>query len=165
MTFYRIRPCKPDEAAIVARHRVEMFRDMGEVPTEDLARELLAKSTSALAAALADDTYVGWFAVDSDDKVIAGAGAHIKPQLPRISPTGTRIESGPLPLVVNVYTVPEWRGRGIARALMRVLMDWAVTRGADRIVLHASDQGRPLYESLGFHPTNEMRWSAPETDG
>jgi GNAT superfamily N-acetyltransferase len=165
MTSYGIRPCKPDDAAIIARHRVEMFRDMGEVPTEDLARELLAKSTSALAAALADDTYVGWFAVDSDDKVIAGAGAHIKPQLPRILPTGTRVESGPLPLVVNVYTEPEWRGRGIARALMRVLMDWAVTRGADRIVLHASDQGRPLYESLGFHPTNEMRWSAPEPDG
>ncbi|MBV8805303.1 MAG: GNAT family N-acetyltransferase [Sinobacteraceae bacterium] len=161
MTSYEIRPCKPDDAAIIARHRVEMFRDMGQVPTEDLARELLAKSTSALAAALADDTYVGWFAVDSDRKVIAGAGAHIKSQLPRVSPTGTRIESGPVPLVVNVYTVPEWRGRGIARALMRVLMDWAVTRGADRIVLHASDQGRPLYESLGFHPTNEMRWFAP----
>ena len=165
MSSYRIRPCKPDEAAIAARHRVEMFRDMGHVPTEPLARELLDKSTSALAAALADGTYVGWFAVDADGKVIAGVGADIKPQLPRVSPSGTRIESGPVPLIVNVYTVPEWRGQGIARALMRVLMDWAVSRGAARIVLHASDQGRPLYESLGFHPTNEMRWFAPESGG
>jgi hypothetical protein len=25
------------------------------------------------------------------------------------------------------------------------------------VSLHASDFGRPLYESLGFRPTNEMR--------
>ena len=25
------------------------------------------------------------------------------------------------------------------------------------VTLHASDKGRPLYESLGFEPTNEMR--------
>jgi hypothetical protein len=30
-------------------------------------------------------------------------------------------------------------------------------RKVRRIVLHASDYGRPLYERLGFVPTNEMR--------
>jgi GNAT superfamily N-acetyltransferase len=142
-----------------------MFRDMGEVPTQELARELFDKSVSALTAALADGTYVGWFAVDETDAVIAGAGAHIKPQLPRISHGGTRVSTGTVPLVVNVYTEPEWRGRGIARALMRTLMDWAINQGADRIVLHASDQGRPLYTSLGFDSTNEMRWCPPRVDG
>ena len=161
MTRYHIRPCTQDDAATVARHRVEMFRDMGEVPTDDLARELLDKSTSALAAALADGTYVGWLAVGDPGNVIAGAGAHIKPQLPRISHDRARVEVTPVPLVVNVYTESEWRGQGIARALMRVVMKWAATRGADRVVLHASDAGRPLYISLGFHPTNEMRWFPP----
>jgi GNAT superfamily N-acetyltransferase len=162
MRPYRIRPCTPDDAATVARHRVEMFRDMGEVPSDELAKELFDKSTVALAAILADGTYVGWVAVDDAGKVIAGAGAHIKPQLPRISHSGSRVEAGPVPLAVNVYTDPEWRGQGVARALMRVMMDWAQARGADRIVLHASKQGRPLYESLGFNPTNEMRWFSPE---
>jgi len=40
---------------------------------------------------------------------------------------------------------------------MKVLMQWAVEQGADRLVLHASDAGRPLYVSLGFEATNEMR--------
>jgi GNAT superfamily N-acetyltransferase len=155
---YNIRRCNRDDAATVARHRVEMFREMGEVPTEALARELLDESTSVLAAVLADGTYVGWFAVDNDGKVIAGAGAHIKPQLPRIAHGQTRVEVSPVPLVVNVYTEPEHRGKGIARALMRALMEWASETGADRMVLHASDAGRPLYTSLGFAPTNEMRW-------
>jgi GNAT superfamily N-acetyltransferase len=139
-----------------------MFREMGEVPTEDLARDLLGKSTTALAAALADATYVGWFAASPDGKVVAGVGAHIKPQLPRMTHSRTRVAVTPVPLVVNVYTEVEWRGRGIARALMRVLMDWAVSIGAERVVLHASDAGRPLYVSLGFAATNEMRWFTPE---
>lgn len=162
MTHYHIRSCTKDDAATVARHRVEMFREMGEVPTDELARELLDKSTSALAAALADGTYVGWLAVDDHDRVIAGAGAHIKPQLPRMSHDRSRVEVAPVPLVVNVYSERECRGQGVARALMRVLMKWAATLGSDRVVLHASDAGRPLYTSLGFHPTNEMRWFPPK---
>jgi GNAT superfamily N-acetyltransferase len=160
---YSIRRCDTDDAATVARHRVEMFREMGEVPTDALARELLDESTSALATVLADGTYVGWFAVDHATKVIAGAGAHVKPQLPRIAHGQTRVEVSPVPLVVNVYTEPEYRGQGIARALMRVLMEWAAGIGADRVVLHASDAGRPLYTSLGFAPTNEMRWFPSNT--
>jgi GNAT superfamily N-acetyltransferase len=158
MTHYHIRRCSGDDAATIARHRTEMFREMGDVPTDELARELLRKSAVVLAALLADGTYVGYFAVNDDGKVIAGAGAHIKPQLPHVSHDGKRIADTPVPLIVNVYTEPEFRGRGIARALMRALMEWATGLGADRVVLHASDAGRPLYESLGFDATNEMRW-------
>jgi hypothetical protein len=38
-------------------------------------------------------------------------------------------------------------------------MDWSREQGFDRVVLHASDAGRPLYEKIGFKPTNEMRWT------
>lgn len=163
MARYHIRTCNENDAPIIARHRVEMFRDMGDVPTESLARELLEKSTAALAAALAEGTYAGWFAVHQDGRVIAGAGAHIKPHLPRIAhDQQVRVVATPVPLVVNVYTEPEFRSQGVARALMSALMDWAAARGSDRIVLHASEAGRPLYASLGFRPTNEMRWCPPE---
>jgi GNAT superfamily N-acetyltransferase len=162
MTHYHLRACTLDDAAIVARHRVEMFREMGEVPTDALARELLDKSTAALAAALADASYVGWLAVGEHGKVIAGAGVHIKPQLPRMSHDRARVEVNPAPLVVNVYTERDCRGQGIARALMHAVMKWASTVGSDRVVLHASDAGRPLYVSLGFNPTNEMRWFPPK---
>jgi GNAT superfamily N-acetyltransferase len=162
MHQYNIRRCTQDDAATVARHRVEMFREMGDVPTDDLAQELLEKSILALAATLADGTYVGWFAIDGDGNVIAGAGVHIKPSLPRISHDHLRVVDTPVPLAVNVYTETDWRGRGVARALMRAMMGWASAQGTDRVVLHASDAGRPLYESLGFSPTNEMRWFVPK---
>ena len=159
MTKYIIRQATAGDAPTIARHRVSMFRDMGQVPTDTLAAELLERSTSSLDALLRQGSYVGWFAVDEDGRVLAGVGAHIKPQLPRISHDGAAVDTGAVPLVVNVYTEFEWRGRGIARALMNRLMEWAGFQGFDRVLLHASEFGRPLYQSLGFVPSNEMRWS------
>ena len=158
MTGYTIRRTTPSDAAVVAQHRVSMFRDMGEVPTPALAIELLEASQAALAALLREGSYVGWLAVDAHDEVLAGAGVHIKSTLPRITHQGL-VAAGPLPLAVNVYTEPGSRRRGIARALMQAMMEWAKVQGFDRLLLHASDGARPLYRSLGFAPTNEMRWS------
>lgn len=158
MTTFDIRRAVLADAPCIARHRVNMFSDMGQVPSERLASELLAASTAAIHAALDEGTYMGWLATSADGTVIGGAGVHIKPQLPRITADGLRVATDSVPLVVNVYTEPQWRGRGVARALMRIVMQWATQSGHDRVVLHASDQGRELYKSLGFAATNEMRW-------
>jgi hypothetical protein len=40
---------------------------------------------------------------------------------------------------------------------MQSLLSALAERKVTRIVLHASDDGRRLYERLGFVPTNEMR--------
>lgn len=156
---FSIRPAGVSDAAVIAHHRVAMFRDMGQVPTDELASQLLSESTAALAALLSEGSYVGYLAVGADQEVIGGAGVHIRPQLPRMSRDGTYVATRPVPLLVNVYTEPQWRRRGIARELVVVLMRWATERGVDQMVLHASDAGRALYASLGFAATNEMRWS------
>jgi hypothetical protein len=74
--------------------------------------------------------------------------------------------TAPVPLVVNMYSETDFRGMGIACALplMNTLLKWATAQSYDRVALHASDAGRPLYQSLAFVPTNEMRWS-PTDDG
>ena len=51
-----------------------------------------------------------------------------------------------------MYTDPEFRRQGIARRLMQTMIDWCRKEGFVRVDLHASDKGRPLYESLGFEP-------------
>jgi Predicted acetyltransferase len=64
-------------------------------------------------------------------------------------------------IVLNVYTDRAWRRRGVAEALMRAVINWAREERLDRLVLHASDEGRALYERLGFAATNEMRFQGP----
>jgi GNAT superfamily N-acetyltransferase len=62
-------------------------------------------------------------------------------------------------LVLNVYVERAWRRRGVARRLMQEIFAWASEAGIVRIVLHASADGRALYEALGFVDTNEMRYT------
>jgi hypothetical protein len=37
------------------------------------------------------------------------------------------------------------------------MVAWCRAQGYAGVSLHATDEGRPLYESMGFAPTNEMR--------
>ena len=58
--------------------------------------------------------------------------------------------------VNSVYVVPALRRCGIAKELMRCGLDWLRRRGCVMARLRTSDDGRPLYESLGFAPGTEM---------
>jgi GNAT superfamily N-acetyltransferase len=155
---YTLRAATAADAMTIARHRVSMFRDMGMLDDHDAAA-LAAGSQAHLTTALADGTYVGWL-IEHDGVTVAGAGVVLRPLLPRPeSPNG-----GEDAEVLNVYTEPVHRHRGLARRLVEHVLVWARARGLQRISLHASDEGRPLYEQLGFVPTNEMRreWTTKE---
>lgn len=52
--------------------------------------------------------------------------------------------------VLNVYVKPEYRRQGIAKNIMDKLLKDAKAMGLDYVELKATEQGRGLYESLGF---------------
>lgn len=134
-----------------------MFRDMGKLGSHQ-EEALLAATASYLRDALETAEYVGWVAeATGTSSVIGGAGAQIRSILPRPRPGSEELELGPEAIVLNVYVEPAWRRRGVADGLMRAVLDGLAERGIRRIVLHASDEGRRLYERLGFVATNEMR--------
>ncbi len=55
--------------------------------------------------------------------------------------------------VSSVYTRPGFRRQGISRRLMERLIADARALRIDRLILWATDIGRPLYERLGFEPS------------
>ena len=57
----------------------------------------------------------------------------------------------------SLYIEPTFRGRGIGRRLTQTIIAWCRERGFGWVYLQASNLGRPLYESLGFEPSSEMR--------
>jgi GNAT superfamily N-acetyltransferase len=52
--------------------------------------------------------------------------------------------------VMSVYTVSSHRRRGVARALLGLALEEARRRGLRRLVLHPTEDGESLYETLGF---------------
>ncbi len=57
--------------------------------------------------------------------------------------------------LMNVYTLREWQRRGIARGMVSMLIEQARKRGVTEISLDATDEGRLLYEKLGFKASDE----------
>jgi len=104
-----------------------------------------------LEEALGDGSYRGWLAM-SDGDIVGGGGVLLCswPASPK-DPLLLR------PIILNVYTEPEFRGRGVARRIMNAILDWLRDQEFASVSLHASDAGRHLYEGLGFVATNEMR--------
>jgi GNAT superfamily N-acetyltransferase len=153
-----IRRATVADAEILARHRVEMFREMGQV-TPGVSGLLFEASRAYFVEAIPADRYIGWVCEGPTGprEVIGGAGLQLRDLAPRPDRTGQRLASGPEGYVLNVFTEPQWRRQGVAELLMRALMEWATARGVQRLSLHASAEGRPLYEKLGFTPANEFR--------
>jgi GNAT superfamily N-acetyltransferase len=62
-----------------------------------------------------------------------------------------------------VLTHPDYRRRGFARALVAQALEIARERNVQTLKLDATDQGRPLYQSLGFvdeQPVERWGWEA-----
>lgn len=151
MTTYRIRPATTQDAEVVLRHRRRMFEDMGHADRQALDA-MLAIADPLIRRRLLDGTYRGWLIETPDGVVVAGGGVIILEFQPH--PLDPRPQRA---WVVNMFTEPEHRRRGLARQLMQAIVAWCRSEGMRFLYLHASDGGRPLYESLGFEPTNEMR--------
>jgi GNAT superfamily N-acetyltransferase len=139
-----------------------MFQDMGQLPPSAFD-SLRAAAETALAGALARGQCVGWLLTPDGEPgmVVAGAGVQLRDVLPHPVDIGGEagVAAGRHGIVLNVFTEPAWRRRGLAKLLMRHVLEWARAQRLDRLVLHASAEARALYERLGFVATNEMRFS------
>lgn len=139
-----------------------MFRDMGELPSE-MFDSFRAQSLDALRKMFEQRSYVGWLASPHDDvnKIVAGAGVQLREVPPHPQPDATGkidVVAGRQAIIQNVYTEAEWRRRGLAGLLIKRIIDWTREQGIQSLVLHASDDGRAVYERLGFIQTTEMRF-------
>jgi GNAT superfamily N-acetyltransferase len=148
---FHIRPGTLADILSITRHRLGMMLEMGLATPDQCAaydpdfrafaqREMSAGNFHSFLAA-------------SSTGVIAGGGAVYVVVWP--GNPYDRLQKRVF--ILNVYTEPEFRRRGIARAVVGAMVDWCRAQGFHSIRLLASEAGRPLYQSMGFLPTNEMK--------
>jgi ribosomal protein S18 acetylase RimI-like enzyme len=114
---------------------------------------------------LADGRYVGLFLEDDSaanthpPTVLAACGIFYMDFPPHyLDPKPVRA------YLLNFYTAPEARGRGLAKQLLQLAVDDCRARDVAVITLHASPFGRPIYEQFGFTQNNELILK-PKPDG
>jgi len=148
---FALRPIRPADAPLLARQRAALFRDMHEFSAAAVRRH--GRSFRPwLLRELRAGRLVGRVAESSSGVPIGGGLLWFQPRHP--SPRFPQMEQ---PYLLSVYTEPAHRGRGVATAVVRALVEVARRRGYARVDLHATEMGRSLYAKLGFRPTNQMR--------
>jgi len=102
-------------------------------------------------AHLQDGSLKAWV-VESAGQIVACGTLLVLPHIPNpIEPTRRTAR------LFGMYTLPENRCRGLGRRIVEQAIEYCKTQGIKRIVLTASPMGRPLYESLGFETSKELK--------
>lgn len=147
----RIRVASAEDLEHVVRHRRAMFEEMGfrDAAVLDGVNEV---SREYFSEGLRSGGYRAWLAEDLSGQVVGGGGIVIA-DWPGY-PGERRAERA---WILNMYTEPEAQRCGVAKRLLEVMIEWCRSQGFRAVSLHASAVGRPLYETFGFQPTNEMK--------
>ena len=160
-TTFLVRRATLADLPTLARHRAWMFRDIHGLADEQ-CEAMADASHRYFESAMPAGEYLAWLAVPESSlgEVVAGAGLQLRRALPSVRHHAdiTEVVTGRQGMILNVFTERAWRRRGLAKLLMEHVIAGARAEGISHLVLHASPEGRPLYEALGFKPTNEMRY-------
>lgn len=141
----QIRPATAsDVEAIVALKQILVTQAWSDDPHYlDAYPDYADRLRARLVELLVDPNHQYWVAADGNE-VVGCVSASISKHLP--GPDWSGISATMSDLVV----APAARGRGIARALMEVGMQWCRQQGAFGIDLHATRMARGMYAAMGW---------------
>jgi GNAT superfamily N-acetyltransferase len=144
-----IRSANDDELGTFATFWLAMFEEVGVLYEREMAADWRMRYRAYFERRIADGHARLFAAVDAG-AIVGTAGAIVADGYPYAI---TGVKRG---YVFGVRVTPEYRGRGIATELTKASVEFLRGIGCRRVRLHASPFGRPIYERLGFVPTNEM---------
>ncbi|MDK2125767.1 GNAT family N-acetyltransferase [Parachitinimonas caeni] len=151
---YLMRPVHPADVERIGLQRYRMFTEAGW-PDDERMQAMNTAFIPWLESALARGEYFGWM-IEHQGEPVAGLGMFWLSWPPHPLDAGTRRG-----YLLNIYTEPAHRGKGLASALVRQGLATSRAAGVTVTALHATKIGRPLYESLGFSGSSEMFWIEP----
>ena len=133
-----------DDLELLIKTRIEVLRAVNGLSGNADMAEVERQSRAYYQKALRDGTHTACLVFDGDRFAGAGGISYY-----RVMPT-YRNPSGERAYIMNMYTRPEYRRRGIAHRTLDLLVRDARARGIAYITLEATAMGRPLYEKYGF---------------
>ena len=129
---------------LLTRLRLEVLRAANGLEEDvDLSRTEL-ESRRYYETCFPEDSHAAWLVFDGEEVVGTGAVSFYQVMPTYHNPSGKKA------YIMNMYTRPDYRRRGIARRVLELLTAEAEMRQIDAVTLEATAAGRPLYEAFGF---------------
>ena len=129
---------------LLTRLRLEVLRAANGLEEDvDLSRTEL-ESRRYYETCFLEDSHAAWLVFDGEEVVGTGAVSFYQVMPTYHNPSGKKA------YIMNMYTRPDYRRRGIAYRVLELLTAEAEMRQIDAVTLEATAAGRPLYEAFGF---------------
>jgi GNAT superfamily N-acetyltransferase len=138
------RKATADDIKLLANYRIEFLIDFWGQQIEADVEELSANLQRIYSDYYIKQCYICYIAYEGD--TIAGIGGMIL----REQPGNFKNPSGKVGYIMNMYTLPAYRRRGIGGQILTLLIDDAAKLGYRLFELHATKEGEPLYIKHGF---------------
>lgn len=143
MTF---RQATPDDIGELFNCRIKQLIDEGQSTDIDIT----ASNYKYFREYMESGQLEEWVCED-EGKIIA-TGAIIWYRFPPSFTNGEGLKA----YITNIYTDPDYRGRGIAPKMLEILEKRAREEGVCRIWLEASKWGKPVYKKYGFEENDTI---------
>lgn len=142
-----------DDVQILATHYRKMFEEIFEQKglriETDKAKELESAYIDKIAKQIPEGVCKTWIIRESD-QVIASGAITVVSLVPVPSDLSHRIA-----YLHSIYTENSHRRRGCAQKIVNRAIQYCQVNGIRRVLINASDAGKPLYEKAGFRPLPE----------
>lgn len=133
-----------NEIEELVRIRIRVLRAANKLEQNVDMEQVEKESYLYYQKALPKEQHIAYLVYDGD--TLAGAGGI---SFYQVMPTYHNI-TGKKAYIMNMYTVPEYRRKGIAWRTLELLVQEALQKGVRHISLEATDMGRSLYQKYGF---------------
>jgi len=135
-----------EDVDALVEYRIRFAIEISGEQTPKNVEMLRAQMTNYFSKALIDNSCISIIAKWKDQ--VAGIGSvHL-----RNMPGNFKNPSGKWGYIMNMYTVPEFRRKGICSEILNRLIKEGEKFGVTAFELHASKEGEPVYKKCGFEP-------------
>jgi GNAT superfamily N-acetyltransferase len=159
LNSYQIRKATVEDVEILAHHRTEMWLAM-KVLLPESSKKMTEESVLYFRETIPTNDFMGWVVVQKNNpqNTVAGGGFSLKTIAPIPDENGQTMPTSYTAHVFNVFVEPTHRKQGLARFIMETIKEYCQQNDIKTLMLNASAEGRPLYESLGYRAVeNFMR--------
>lgn len=151
---FNLRKADISDLELLTEVRITVLRAANKLDASADMTEVFSSTYEYYKTALTDGTHTSYLVFNNDKVIGAGSICYYSVMPTCCNPAGKKA------YVMNMYTAPEYRRKGIALCVLDKLVKEAFDRGVTDIGLEATDMGRPLYEKYGFEGASaEMKLS------
>ncbi len=138
-----------EDIDILTKTRIEVLKAANELSEDTNMEEVEKQSYNYYKKALCDGSHIAYLVFDENCFVGAGGVSFFQVMPTYHNPSGNKA------YIMNMYTNPAYRRKGIAYKTLDMLVREAKSKGITAISLEATDMGRPLYKKYGFIKMND----------